>query len=59
MRRARGSFRRYFADVTTHPAVTAPPPFLLNDLLPSDTGLSDTTAALQEWIGIAWYALLR
>ena len=59
MRRARLIFRRYFADVTAHPAVASPPPFVLNDLLPTDDGLADTTTALQEWIGIAWYALVR
>lgn len=59
MRRARLSFRRHFADVTAHPAAASPPPFVLENLLPSDDGLSETTGALQEWIGIAWYALLR
>lgn len=59
MRRARYAFRRWFADVTAHPAGASPTPTLLNDFLPSADGLSDTTYALQEWIGIAWYALLR
>jgi len=59
MRRARSVFRRWFADVTVHPIAASTPPRLLNDFLPCAGGLSDTTYALQEWIGIAWYALVR
>jgi len=59
VRRARYVFRRWFADVTVHPIGASTTPLLLSDFLPSAGGLSDTTYALQEWIGIAWYALLR
>ncbi|HKO56471.1 MAG TPA: ElyC/SanA/YdcF family protein [Thermoanaerobaculia bacterium] len=59
MRRARMVFRRRFERVIVHPARTELDPFVINDVLPSGDGASDTVIMLHECIGIAWYALKR
>ncbi len=55
-RRAMTEFRRYFLFV-----VPAPVPAVhhrrLADWLPDNRGLLNSTAAIQEWIGIAWYRI--
>ncbi len=55
-RRAMIEFRRYFRFV-----VPAPVPFVqhrrLADWLPDNRGLRNSTAAVQEWIGIVWYRI--
>jgi uncharacterized SAM-binding protein YcdF (DUF218 family) len=61
MRRTASEFRRHFRHVIAHPV----PPrrgsygFVLNTFLPDALSLDASTTALHEWIGIAWYALLR
>lgn len=59
-RRAVMEFRRYFRYV-----VAAPIPqnysvssTRLDDWIPQNDGLTASTAAIQEWVGIAWYRLL-
>lgn len=60
MRRTRAEFRKHFRNVIAHP-VQAPQPGVssLNEFLPDGASLNGSTIALQEWIGIAWYALRR
>ncbi|HVR39431.1 MAG TPA: YdcF family protein [Thermoanaerobaculia bacterium] len=60
MRRARREFEKHFDHVIAH---ADDPPSLgtlvVNDFIPSSVALRDSTRMLQEWIGIAWYALHR
>ncbi len=55
-RRAMTEFRRYFRFV-----VPAPVPYVhhrhLVDWVPANRGLLNSTAAIQEWIGIVWYQI--
>jgi uncharacterized SAM-binding protein YcdF (DUF218 family) len=58
MRRAVAAFRRHFKTVIAYPAQSdyfeEPIP---GSFLPSSSALRASTVMLQEWIGIAWYAL--
>lgn len=56
--RAEREFRRHFTDVHAHGAKWGGSRFILNDVIPSATDLVRSTVCIQEWIGIAWYALL-
>jgi uncharacterized SAM-binding protein YcdF (DUF218 family) len=55
-RRAVTEFRRYFrfADPQAVPTAEAPRPL---DWFPDNRGLLRSTAAIQEWAGIAWYRI--
>ena len=58
LRRTEIEFARYFHSIAIRP--WEPPhreTLTINDFLPSSWGLRWSTLMLQEWIGIAWYAL--
>jgi uncharacterized SAM-binding protein YcdF (DUF218 family) len=60
MRRAEATFRHQFPDDTivalpVHYLYT-PPRTMIGRVIPSDSHLSRSTAALHEWIGLAWYS---
>ncbi|HET7711817.1 MAG TPA: YdcF family protein [Thermoanaerobaculia bacterium] len=58
MRRALLSFRPYFRSVVPYASyVDYTPPGVFNRILPSTRALMRSTAAMHEWIGLAWYAL--
>ncbi len=59
-RRALIEFRRYFAQVEARPVPDARVRSVetWTDLLPQNDGLFESTAAIQEWIGILWYRVL-
>lgn len=57
MRRTRDAFRRHFTTVIAHPVVVRREPLAPEDFLPSSSTLENAMEALQEWAGIAWYAL--
>lgn len=60
MRRALREFRSHFPHVLPYAAELMPPrPLIAQDFLPSSIELRRTARMLQEWIGIAWYALRR
>jgi uncharacterized SAM-binding protein YcdF (DUF218 family) len=56
MRRAARVFRRYFDTVILYPTNPVPATRSIASYLPNARALVASTAAIHEWIGIAWYA---
>jgi len=58
MRRAHREFRRHFSSIQMRPAPPRPVPPGWRGLIPDGYSLQHSALYLQEWAGIAWYALL-
>jgi uncharacterized SAM-binding protein YcdF (DUF218 family) len=57
MRRAKQQFCRHFERLSVYPVPVEERRFAVADLVPNPGALTGSSVLVQEWIGVAWYAL--
>ena len=59
MRRAQREFRRYFSSVRINSVAAGAYSISWRDLIPNSGSLQTSAIFLQEWVGCAWYNILK